>query len=313
MDAFALTPEILGLQDAAARFGHERLAPSVRDHERVRSWPPDVVDVVHDFSSGADPLAKVVLLETLAMYDAGGLFAADIDGPAAATGGPGWLFVPPAGAPRRVEWAPGWPAIARVWVSDGGGDELSLIDTSAASTTEVDALAFHASGGIAIDLDGCPVLEERTLPVGGGAAVRGWARLWCAAVAVGVAQSAFDATVAYTTERMVFGKPVAYHQGNAFALAGLATDIHGARLAVRDAATADDGGFSATQAFLTAVDTAVAVTDAGIQLLGGHGFLVDHLAEKRFREARMLGLLFGGRDSAEADAAALVLDVPTSL
>ena len=55
------------------------------------------------------------------------------------------------------------------------------------------------------------------------------------------------------------------------------------------------------------------MTDAGIQLLGGHGFLVDHLAEKRFREARMLGLLAGGRDAAEADVAGVVLDVPDPL
>ena len=72
-------------------------------------------------------------------------------------------------------------------------------------------------------------------------------------------------------------------------------------------------GFWATQAWLTAVDTAIAVTDAGVQLLGGHGFLVDHLAEKRFREARMLGLLAGGRDTAEADIASLVLEVPDPL
>jgi len=101
-------------------------------------------------------------------------------------------------------------------------------------------------------------------------------------------------------------------------VAAVATQIHGARLAVRDAASLFDAedptaGFWATQAWLTAVESAVAVTDLGVQLLGGHGFLVDHLAEKRFREARMLGLLAGGRDSAEADLAASVLDIPDPL
>jgi alkylation response protein AidB-like acyl-CoA dehydrogenase len=133
-----------------------------------------------------------------------------------------------------------------------------------------------------------------------------------------VSQAAFDATIAYTTERVVFGKPVAYHQGNAFDLAAVATQVHGARLAVRDAAALFDGedptaGFWSTQAWLTAIETAVAVTDLGVQLLGGHGFLVDHLAEKRFREARMLGLLAGGRDAALTDAAAAVLDIPDPL
>jgi alkylation response protein AidB-like acyl-CoA dehydrogenase len=111
---------------------------------------------------------------------------------------------------------------------------------------------------------------------------------------------------------------VAHHQGNAFELAALATGVHGARLAVRDAAAAYDrgelfAGFWATQAWRTAVDAAIAMTDAGIQLLGGHGFLLDHLAEKRFREARMLGLLAGGRDAADADSASAVLDVTDAI
>ena len=59
------------------------------------------------------------------------------------------------------------------------------------------------------------------------------------------------------------------------------------------------------------MDAAVRATDLGIQLLGGHGFLVDHLAEKRFREAGMLRLLFGGRDAADADLAASRSTSPT--
>jgi len=144
------------------------------------------------------------------------------------------------------------------------------------------------------------------------------ARLWAAAVAVGIGQAALDATIAYTVDRVVFGKPVAHHQGNAFDLAAAAAGVHGARLVVRDAAAGFDrgdrhAGFWATQAWLETMDAAFAVTNLGIQLLGGHGFLVDHLAEKRFREARMLALLAGGRDAAELDVAAEVLDVPDPL
>ena len=123
------------------------------------------------------------------------------------------------------------------------------------------------------------------------------------------AQAAFDATIAYTRERIVFGKPVAHHQGNAFELAVAATHLHGARLMVRDAAAALRPRRSRTPASgrrrrgSGRVDAAIAATDLGMQLLGGHGFLVDHLAEKRFREARMLALLAGGRDVAEADVA----------
>ena len=155
------------------------------------------------------------------------------------------------------------------------------------------------------------MLGDWKLPTPIGVEIRGRARLWLAAVAVGVGQAAFDATIAYTRERIVFGKPVAHHQGNAFELAVAATNLQGARLLVRDAAAGFDrgdphAGFWATQAWLGAVDAAIAVTDLGVQLLGGHGFLVDHLAEKRFREARTLALLAGGATRPRRTLAELV-------
>jgi alkylation response protein AidB-like acyl-CoA dehydrogenase len=343
---FALAEEVEDLRAAADRFAREVLAPAARDHERAGRWPPGVLAVLDGFAlgdmdrsdrGGAGCLAKVVLLETLATGDAGGLPAADRPGPAAGAvdacpdrtladraAGASWLLAAGSGAPAHdpaagtagvVEWAPGWPPLRWVWLCEG--DRLTLVEAPD-DPAPVEALAFTASGGVTVDLTAAAVAGAWELPPGGGPAVRGRARLWAAAVAVGVGQAAFDATVAYTTERVVFGRPVAHHQANAFELAALATGLHGARLAVRDAAAAFDGGdpaagFWATQAWLEAVDAAVAVSEAGIQLLGGHGFLVDHLAEKRFREARMLGLLAGGRDAALDDLAAAVLDVPDPL
>ena len=117
----------------------------------------------------------------------------------------------------------------------------------------------------------------------------------------------------------MFGKPVAHHQGNAFDLAvrrGAPARRPAARCATRPRRfdrDEPDAGFWATQAWLETIEAAFAATNLGIQLLGGHGFIVDHLAEKRFREARMLALLAGGRDAAEADVAAFVLDVPDPL
>jgi alkylation response protein AidB-like acyl-CoA dehydrogenase len=175
-------------------------------------------------------------------------------------------------------------------------------------------LAFHASGAAAVSLTSAEVIGTWPLAPGGGLQVRGRARLWAAAVSLGVARAALASTLAYTTERVVFGKPVAHHQGNAFDLAAMAARVHAARLCVRDAAARFDGndpdaGFWATTAWVETTETAIAVTDLGIQLLGGHGFLMDHLAEKRFREARMLGLLFGGRDGAVADLASAVIEL----
>jgi alkylation response protein AidB-like acyl-CoA dehydrogenase len=341
--AFELPDDVADLCDAAARFAEQRLRPALRDAERAGRWSDDVLRVLDDFSlrdidRTAGRVAKVALLETLARGDAGGLPAADQPGRSsiafAIGAGTGMVddvldacLTGVAQAPLvvldgdaiavtpRIEWAPSWPPLRWAWVTHG--ETLRLVEI-AAEPEPIEALAFHASGGVSASLEDQPVLGEWTLSMHDAIGLRGWSRLWLAAVAVGVAQDALDATLADTTERVVFGKPVAYHQGNAFELAGLATNLHGARLAVRDAAARYDGrdrfaGFWATQAWMTAVDTAIAVTDAGVQLLGGHGFLVDHVAEKRFREARMLGLLSGGRDAAEADVAALVLEAPDPL
>jgi alkylation response protein AidB-like acyl-CoA dehydrogenase len=46
------------------------------------------------------------------------------------------------------------------------------------------------------------------------------------------------------------------------------------------------------------------VGPAGVQILGGHGFMQDHPVEKYMRDARALGLLLGGADRARDDAAA---------
>jgi alkylation response protein AidB-like acyl-CoA dehydrogenase len=349
MTDFALPEEIEQLRATAARFAAAELAPEARASEKAGKWSGDVLDVLRKLAlsdldvpetlggAGAGCLAKVVLLETLAMGDAGGLAAADQPGLAAgalaACPDPGlaralareclagesqvglWLVDGDGPAAHGLAWAPSWPKLRWVFVNDA--DSLRLVEVTAAPEP-TRALAFQASGGVSTRLGGGKLLGEWRLAPPNGVALRGRARLWCAAVAVGVAQAAFDATIAYAKDRIVFGKPVAHHQGNAFELAVAATNLQGARLAVRDAAVAfdrgaADAGFWATQSWLGAIDAAVAVTDLGIQLLGGHGFLVDHLAEKRFREARMLGLLAGGRDLAEADLADLVLDVPDAL
>lgn len=345
---FALSPDIQELCQAAERFASRELVGSERTAEAAGRWDDTVRGVLRGFSLGhldlperlhgeaMGALAKVVLLETLAAADAAGLPAADQPGIAAgallacpdqalaasisqacADGEAQCALVvhdPESPAAHRIEWTPSWPALRWVFVSEG--DALSLYETGpGAHREDTAALAFQASGGQSTRVDPAALVGTWALDAGDGFAVRGRARLWLAAVAVGVASTAFQETVAYTTERIVFGKPVAHHQGNAFELAGAACNLHAARLAVRDAAMRFDrgdphAGFWATQAWLEAVPAAVVVTDLGIQLLGGHGFLVDHLAEKRFREARMLGLLAGGHDLAQDDVAAQVLDVP---
>ncbi len=339
---FALSNEIESLRQAAQRFADRELRPAARSAERDGRWSDEILRVIDGFGlaaldlpvdlggAGVGSVAKAVLLEALASGDAGGLPAADPLGAAAGAivacpdsgaveditiaclnreGRCALVVVPDAGViPPRIAWTPA--GVRWVWLTDG--DRLGLLQLSSPGEP-APALAFRASGGVSVDLAEARTVGDWTVPAGRGLHVRGRARLWAAAVAIGVSQAALDATVAYTTERIVFGKPVAHHQGNAFELAVAATRLQAARLIVRQAAAGFDAGdsgagFWASQAWLEVMDTAVTITDLGVQLLGGHGFLKDHLAEKRFREARMLGLLLGGREAAEADVAACALD-----
>jgi alkylation response protein AidB-like acyl-CoA dehydrogenase len=340
MPEFALAGEVEALRDAAERLGRTALAPEVRAHETAGRWPDEVRAVLDGFplggldlpedrgGVGAGCVAKVVVLEALAAADAGGLIAADRPGPAAGAvlacpdralaleaAGTCTFTVTEPDVPTRVAYAPAWPPPR--WVFASEGDDLALYEVTGAPEPVV-ALAFQASGAVAIAPDALSSRGRWPLGPGAALAVRARARLWAAAVAVGVAQAALDETIAYTTERVVFGKPVAHHQGNAFDLAAAAAGVHAARLVVRDAAASfdrdePDAGYWATQAALEALEAAFVGTNVGIQLLGGHGFIVDHLAEKRFREARHLALSWGGRDSAERDVAATTLDVPDEL
>jgi hypothetical protein len=277
-----------------------------------------------------------VVLETLAAADASGLPAADRPGSSAgallacpdravaATVAAGCLdgsahcaftVIDPESGSSVLDWAPGWPRLRWVWSMEG--DTLRLHEVTGAPTPGI-FLAFQASGGVSVPFSATTVRGSWDLSPWAALAVRGRARVWGAAVAVGVAQAALDETIAYATDRIVFGKPVAHHQANAFDLAHAAARVHAARLVVRDAAVAfdrdePDAGFWATQAWLETMEAAYLATNLGIQLLGGHGFIVDHLAEKRFREARMLAMLAGARDAAEFDVAAFVLGVDDPL
>src|SRR5205807_10659137 len=152
--------------------------------------------------------------------------------------------------------------------------------TASCAATPADVGALHASGGVAVDLSGAATVAAWTLDPETVARLRGRARLWPAAVLLGVATASLDYGMAYARERVVMGIPVAHHQGNGFAIAEAAGMIEAARASVRAAAVRIDQAMSwagvwATLAYLDAVDAALHATDLGVQLLGGHGYVED--------------------------------------
>ncbi|TRW81666.1 acyl-CoA dehydrogenase [Mycolicibacterium sp. 018/SC-01/001] len=122
-------------------------------------------------------------------------------------------------------------------------------------------------------------------------------RLGIAAVAVGLAQAALDAAVAYSQERTTFGRKIIDHQGLAFVLADMAAAVDSARATYVDAARRRDAGLpysrQASVAKLTATDAAMKVTTDAVQVFGGAGYTRDYRVERFMREAKIMQIFEG--------------------
>ena len=122
-------------------------------------------------------------------------------------------------------------------------------------------------------------------------------RLGIAAVAVGVAQAALDAAVAYAKEREAFGKAIIDHQGLAFVLADMAAAVDSARATYLHAARLKDAGRpygrAASVAKLVATDNAMKVTTDAVQVLGGAGYTKDFPLERYMREVKVMQIFEG--------------------
>lgn len=117
-------------------------------------------------------------------------------------------------------------------------------------------------------------------------------RIGIAALAVGLAQGAFDAARHYARERRQFGQPIASFQGIRWKLANLATRIDAARLLTYRAAAMRDQDLRTTRASsiakLYSSEVAVRAAEECVQIHGGYGFVKDYPAEKYFRDVKLL-------------------------
>jgi len=117
-------------------------------------------------------------------------------------------------------------------------------------------------------------------------------RIGIAAMAVGIAQAAFDKAVAYSKQRKQFGKTLSQLQAIQFKLADMAVKIELARNMVYKAAWLKDQGkpFSkeASIAKFYASEIAVEVADEAIQIHGGYGYMKEYEVERYLRDAKLL-------------------------
>ena len=117
-------------------------------------------------------------------------------------------------------------------------------------------------------------------------------RIGIAALAVGLAQGALDAAVAYAKERHQFGKALSDFQAVQFKLADMALEVDAARLLTRKAAFLKMQGenftLAAAQAKYFASEVATRVANEAVQVHGGYGFIKDFPVEKFYRDVKLL-------------------------
>lgn len=124
-----------------------------------------------------------------------------------------------------------------------------------------------------------------------------WERLVMSLGAVAGAQVAFDAALAYSKERVAFGKPIFKFQAIAHMLAEMATEIEAGRnLTYHVLQLYRDGGQpfrEVAMAKLFSCDMCVRVADRALQIFGGYGYTEEYPVARALRDAR-LGPIGGG-------------------
>lgn len=123
-------------------------------------------------------------------------------------------------------------------------------------------------------------------------------RILVAAMALGIAQGAMEASVAYAKQREQFGRPISEFQGVSFMLADMAIQIECARALVYKVAAEIDAGnrnqpYLASVAKCFASDTAMKVTTDAVQILGGYGYTREYPVEKMMRDAKATQIIEG--------------------
>ncbi len=122
-------------------------------------------------------------------------------------------------------------------------------------------------------------------------------RIGIAAQAVGIARAALEASLAYSKERVQFGRPIAANQAIQFMLADMATEIDAARLLALNAALLKDQDLphtkEASMAKLYASEVAMRAGIKGVQIFGGYGYMMDYPAQRFMRDAKVTEIYEG--------------------
>lgn len=163
-------------------------------------------------------------------------------------------------------------------------------------------LGIRSSSTTEVIMENCRVPKENLLgEIGEGFKIAmmtlDGGRNGIAAQALGIAQGALDAAVAYSKERVQFGKPISKLQAIQFKLADMATKIEASRLLTYQAAWREDQGVAyglqSAMSKLFAGDTAMEVTVEAVQVFGGYGYTREYPVERFMRDAKITQIYEG--------------------
>ena len=139
-------------------------------------------------------------------------------------------------------------------------------------------------------------------------------RIGIAAQALGIAQGAYDAAVAYSKERIQFGKPIGFQQAISFKIADMATKLRCARFLVYSAAELKEEhapyGMESAMAKMYASDIALEVTNDALQIHGGAGFMKGMEVERAYRDAKITTIYEGTNEIQRVVIASHILGKP---
>lgn len=118
-----------------------------------------------------------------------------------------------------------------------------------------------------------------------------------AAIGTGISRASYEYAKKYAKERHQFGEPIASRQSIAFMIAEMAYEVDAMRLLTWKAASTIEAGLNANrESFLAKIyagEMTMKLTDYGVQILGGHGYIRDHPVERYYRNGRSIAICEG--------------------
>ena len=120
-------------------------------------------------------------------------------------------------------------------------------------------------------------------------------RIGMAAMAAGVTRASYEFARDYAKDRIQFGEPIAYRQTIAFMIAEMAYESEAVKLMAWNAASKLEAGKDAKReaylAKLYAGEMGMKITDYGVQIMGGHGYIREYPVERYYRNGRGIAVL----------------------